>query len=107
MFLWRIQVGRFTGVVIITSYKHPHPHRNGSFEMFFCLLINHNIQKLIIVIAISVQDVQEEGRHAIDDPGSPNAPEIPPEDYTLRMFEPKFIKINNSDIKLTSLVNFR
>lgn len=32
----------------------------------------------------SVQDVQDEGRHAIDSPGSPNAPEIPPEDYLLR-----------------------
>lgn len=31
-----------------------------------------------------VQDVQEEGRHAIDSPGAPNAPEIPPEDYILR-----------------------
>lgn len=31
-----------------------------------------------------VQEVQEEGRHAIDDPGAPNAPEIPPEDYILR-----------------------
>lgn len=33
-----------------------------------------------------VQEVQEEGRHAIDSPGSPNAPEIPPEDYALREF---------------------
>lgn len=36
------------------------------------------------VCLISVQEVQEEGRHAIDDPGAPNAPEIPPEDYILR-----------------------
>lgn len=34
--------------------------------------------------SILVQEVQEEGRHAIDDPGAPNAPEIPPEDYILR-----------------------
>lgn len=28
--------------------------------------------------------MQEEGRKAIDEPGAPNAPEIPPEDYILR-----------------------
>lgn len=33
-----------------------------------------------------VQEVQEEGRHAIDGPGSPNAPEFPPEDYILRKY---------------------
>lgn len=31
-----------------------------------------------------VQDVQAEGKHAIDSPGSPTAPEIPPEEYSLR-----------------------
>lgn len=31
-----------------------------------------------------VQKVQEEGKHAIDSPGSPNQFDIPPEDYTLR-----------------------
>ncbi|CAG9104224.1 hypothetical protein JYU34_012103 [Plutella xylostella] len=30
-----------------------------------------------------VQEVQAEGKHAIDSPGSPTAPEIPPEDYSL------------------------
>lgn len=38
----------------------------------------------VIFTPISVQEVQEEGRHAIDDPGAPNSPEIPPEDYILR-----------------------
>lgn len=32
---------------------------------------------------ILVQEVQQEGKHAIDSPGLPNAPEIPPEDYNL------------------------
>lgn len=32
---------------------------------------------------ILVQEIQEEGKYAIDSPGSPNAPEIPPEDYNL------------------------
>lgn len=31
-----------------------------------------------------VQEVQAEGRYAIDSPGNPNNPEIPPEDYALR-----------------------
>lgn len=31
-----------------------------------------------------VQEIQEEGRHAIDSPGAPNQPEFPPEDYILR-----------------------
>ncbi|XP_045531814.1 beta-parvin [Pieris brassicae] len=30
-----------------------------------------------------VQEVQEEGKYAIDSPGSPTAPEIPPEEYSL------------------------
>lgn len=30
-----------------------------------------------------MQDVQNEGKYAIDSPGNPNAPEIPPEDYNL------------------------
>lgn len=33
---------------------------------------------------IQVQDVQAEGKYAIDSPGSPTAPEFPPEDYSLR-----------------------
>lgn len=33
-----------------------------------------------------MQEVQAEGRHAIDSPGNPNNPEIPPEDYALREF---------------------
>lgn len=32
----------------------------------------------------AVQEVQAEGKYAIDSPGSPNAPEIPPEEYSLR-----------------------
>lgn len=32
----------------------------------------------------AVQDVQAEGKYAIDSPGSPTAPEIPPEEYSLR-----------------------
>jgi parvin len=32
---------------------------------------------------VLVQDVQEEGKHAIDSPGSPTAPDLPPEEYTL------------------------
>lgn len=35
-----------------------------------------------------MQEVQIEGRFAIDSPGKPNAPEIPPEDYELRRFLP-------------------
>lgn len=30
-----------------------------------------------------MQEIQEEGKNAIDSPGKPNAPEIPPEDYNL------------------------
>lgn len=39
---------------------------------------------MIFFLFVLVQEVQDEGRHAIDSPGSPNAPEIPPEDYALR-----------------------
>ena len=32
---------------------------------------------------ISVQEVQQEGKHAIDSPGSPMASTLPPEEYAL------------------------
>lgn len=38
-----------------------------------------------------VQEVQEEGKNAIDSPGKPNAPEIPPEDYNLEDNEQRSI----------------
>lgn len=52
------------------------------FLFFFCLCL--------------VQEVQTEGRIAIDSPGKPNAPEIPPEDYELRRFTHNcFVKFIN------------
>lgn len=39
-----------------------------------------------VFLIILVQEVQAEGRYAIDSPGNPNNPEIPPEDYALREF---------------------
>jgi hypothetical protein len=36
-----------------------------------------------MTLFVLVQDVQEEGKHAIDSPGSPTAPDLPPEEYTL------------------------
>lgn len=38
-----------------------------------------------------VQEVQQEGKYAIDSPGKPNAPEIPPEDYNLEDNEQRSI----------------
>ncbi|CAH0746122.1 unnamed protein product [Diatraea saccharalis] len=38
-----------------------------------------------------VQEVQAEGKYAIDSPGSPNAPEIPPEEYSLHDNEERAI----------------
>lgn len=47
--------------------------------------------------------MQEEGRHAIDSPGAPNAPEIPPEDYILRDNESRAIiqpqSLNDPSVK--------
>lgn len=40
---------------------------------------------------ILVQDVQAEGKYAIDSPGSPTAPEFPPEDYSLRKFASDYL----------------
>lgn len=48
-----------------------------------------------------MQEVQEEGRYAIDSPGSPNAPEIPPEDYALR----KLKKKKTNDLRMKSIWN--
>lgn len=38
-----------------------------------------------------VQKVQQEGKHAIDSPGSPNQVNIPPEDYALREHEQRTV----------------
>lgn len=60
-----------------------------------CLHINvHDCQKLQNdlksvqnkhdkLASFTVQEIQEEGKHAIDSPGNPNNPIIPPEDYNL------------------------
>lgn len=34
----------------------------------------------------SVQEVEAEGKYAIDSPGSPTAPVVPPEDYALGLY---------------------
>lgn len=53
-----------------------------------------------------VQEVQEEGKYAIDSPGSPTAPDLPPEEYTLEeneersMIEPRSFE----DPKLKELI---
>ncbi|XP_055390448.1 beta-parvin [Condylostylus longicornis] len=38
-----------------------------------------------------VQEIQEEGKIAIDSPGNPNQPDIPPEDYSLREHEQRAV----------------
>lgn len=40
---------------------------------------------------VLVQEIQQEGKYAIDSPGLPNAPEIPPEDYNLEENEQRSI----------------
>lgn len=47
--------------------------------------------KIHFPIFFLVQEVQEEGKHAIDSPGKPNMPEIPPEDYNLEDNEQRSI----------------
>lgn len=42
-----------------------------------------------------MQDVQAEGKFAIDSPGSPTAPEIPPEEYSLRKYLPNIFSYIN------------
>lgn len=39
-----------------------------------------------MLFSFVVQKVQEEGKHAIDSPGSPSQIDIPPEDYALRKY---------------------
>lgn len=41
---------------------------------------------LFVHLFFTVQDVQAEGKYAIDSPGSPIAPEIPPEEYSLSKY---------------------
>ena len=55
---------------------------------------------------MAVQEVQEEGKHAIDSPGFAANPDMPPEDYTLEeneersMIEPRALE----DPKLQELI---
>lgn len=53
--------------------------------------LNTRRDHLIIIYFVSVQEVQQEGKIAIDSPGSPNAPVIPPEDYNLEDNESRSI----------------
>lgn len=48
-------------------------------------LLIYNLTSQVKKHLFSVQEVQEEGKNAIDSPGSPNAPVIPPEEYELGM----------------------
>lgn len=66
------------------SYIHKYPRSTNYLKEYD---LNSTIFFLILV-----QEVQEEGRHAIDDPGAPNAPEIPPEDYILRKYNKNGVK---------------
>lgn len=61
-----------------------------------------------------MQEVQNEGKYAIDSPGNPNAPEIPPEDYNLGDREERSIvdpqSLNTPDVRellnvLTNWIN--
>ena len=38
---------------------------------------------IIYILTFSVQEVQSEGKYAIDSPGSPFAMDIPPDEYNL------------------------
>lgn len=57
----------------------------------FHRLFNIWIQINLFLSIISVQKVEEEGKHAIESPGLPNQYDIPPEDYTLRDLEQRAV----------------
>lgn len=57
------------------------------FNPLFALCVNFHMIMLNPPSGFTVQDVQSEGRTAIDSPGKPNAPEVPPEEYALRKSE--------------------
>lgn len=62
--------------------------------MEFFLLFDESrppVNIFIIFHLFLVQEIQEEGKYAIDSPGKPNAPEIPPEDYNLNDNEQRSI----------------
>lgn len=51
----------------------------GVFPNFFILLLT----KQSLFLNFAVLEVQQEGKYAIDSPGNPTAPVIPPEEYEL------------------------
>lgn len=65
----------------------------------------HHHSKCFVLNFVSVQEVQEEGRYAIDSPGSPNAPEIPPEDYALRKLWKNQLATNETHQLIHRLLN--
>lgn len=57
--------------------------RVGVF-IYYLLFCSSDIQLCILfVIYFTVLEVQQEGKYAIDSPGNPTAPVIPPEEYEL------------------------
>ncbi|XP_037934456.1 beta-parvin-like isoform X1 [Teleopsis dalmanni] len=53
-------------------------------------------------VSKEVQKIQDEGKYAIDSPGSPNQYDIPPEDYELRDLEQRAVidpqSLNDPDV---------
>lgn len=65
--------------------------KNLRAKQFHPFMEIFKIKVIFMKISFLVQEVQEEGKHAIDSPGKPNAPEIPPEDYNLEDNEQRSI----------------
>lgn len=47
---------------------------------------------------VTVQEVQEEGKYAIDSPGNPAMADVPPEEYTLGTNSFKLCTVNNNNL---------
>ena len=66
--------------------------RKNLFHLWkFSFLRSRPSKQFLFSSLFLVQEIQEEGKYAIDSPGKPNAPEIPPEDYNLNDNEQRSI----------------
>lgn len=74
-------------VYMLCSYAMTHGtllHPHSIIYATTIIIVDKCCDACLFIHFVVVQEVQAEGRYAIDSPGSPNAPEIPPEDYALR-----------------------
>lgn len=74
------------------------------FTKVITFLVHSN--SLCLIEFFSVQEVQEEGKYAIDSPGNPAMADVPPEEYTLGKCSIYSLELKNTFCLLTCMFQY-